>query len=257
VKELTVKQLAAISGVTVRTLHHYDEIGLLKPASVGANGYRYYGRPELLRLQRILFQRELGVPLNEIGELLELEEKDQLGAMLQHRERLRVEGARLAVLIDTIDRTIASIRGETNMSSAELYKGFSPEKQAGYEKWLVEHQGERVRETIESSRRRFSQMTGEERAAELALGEEAGARIADAHRKGLDPASDAVNELVVPHRAWVARMWDKPCTPQAYAGLADLYQSHPDFVARYEAVAAGFTDYLVRAMKAHVARETY
>jgi MerR family transcriptional regulator, thiopeptide resistance regulator len=177
VKELTVKQLAAISGVTVRTLHHYDEIGLLKPASVGANGYRYYGRPELLRLQRILFQRELGVPLNEIGELLELEEKDQLGAMLQHRERLRVEGARLAVLIDTIDRTIASIRGETNMSSAELYKGFSPEKQAGYEKWLVEHQGERVRETIESSRRRFSQMTVEERAAELALGEEAGARI--------------------------------------------------------------------------------
>jgi len=66
-KELTVKQLAAISGVTVRTLHHYDEIGLLTPAHVGANGYRYYGRAELMRLQRILFHRELGVPLGEIA----------------------------------------------------------------------------------------------------------------------------------------------------------------------------------------------
>src|ERR1700722_14720372 len=72
-KELTVKQLAAISGVTVRTLHHYDELGLLTPAAVGANGYRYYGREELLRLQRILFHRELGVPLGSIAALLDLE----------------------------------------------------------------------------------------------------------------------------------------------------------------------------------------
>lgn len=72
-KELTVKQLAALSGITVRALHYYDEIGLLKPASVGANSYRYYGRKELLRLQRILFHRELGVPLGEITDLMELE----------------------------------------------------------------------------------------------------------------------------------------------------------------------------------------
>ena len=68
-KDLTVKQVAAISGVTVRTLHHYDEIGLLAPAHIGANGYRYYGRAELLRLQRILFHRERGVPLGEIAAL--------------------------------------------------------------------------------------------------------------------------------------------------------------------------------------------
>ena len=72
-KDLTVKQVAAISGVTVRTLHHYDEIGLLAPAHIGANGYRYYGRAELLRLQRILFHRELGAPLGEIAALLNLE----------------------------------------------------------------------------------------------------------------------------------------------------------------------------------------
>jgi DNA-binding transcriptional MerR regulator len=82
-KEITVKQLAAISGVTVRTLHHYDEIGLLKPAHIGANGYRYYGRAEMLRLQRILFHRELGVPLGDIAGLLELEGADQVGVLLR------------------------------------------------------------------------------------------------------------------------------------------------------------------------------
>src|SRR5690606_4166904 len=129
-KQLTVKQLAAISGVTVRTLHHYDEIGLLKPACVGANGYRYYGRTEMLRLQRILFHRELGVPLERIGELLALEGEDQLEVLARHREQLQAHRERLSVLIETIDRTIAGIKGEGTMSNADLYKGFSAEKQA-------------------------------------------------------------------------------------------------------------------------------
>src|SRR5262245_29926609 len=98
-KDLTVKQLAAISGVTVRTLHHYDEIGLLHPASIGSNGYRYYGRRELLRLQRILFHRELGVPLGSIAELLDLDDEDQIGVLLQHRAKLAADRDRYSLLI--------------------------------------------------------------------------------------------------------------------------------------------------------------
>src|SRR5580658_1088704 len=142
---LTVKQLAAISGVTVRTLHHYDEIGLLKPASVGANGYRYYGREELLRLQRILFHRELGVPLGSIAELLDLEGEDQIGVLKQHRAKLAAERARYRILIETIDRTIEDLKGERIMANADLYQGFSPEKQAGYEAWLIDRYGESLR----------------------------------------------------------------------------------------------------------------
>src|SRR5262245_2355339 len=130
-KELTVAQLAAISGVTVRTLHHYDEIGLLRPAAVGANGYRYYRREELLRLQRILFHRELGVPLGAIAGLLELEGADQVEVLRQHRAKLETERERYRMLIETIDRTIADLQGETHMANAELYQGFSAEKQAG------------------------------------------------------------------------------------------------------------------------------
>ena len=130
-RNLTVKQLAALSGVTVRTLHHYDDIGLLRPACVGANGYRYYGRGELLRLQQILFHRELGVPLSAIAELLDLQGGDQIGVLRQHREKLEAERERYRVLIETIDRTIADLNKEKTMANADLYKGFSPEKQAG------------------------------------------------------------------------------------------------------------------------------
>src|SRR5262245_54940368 len=157
-KDLTVKQLAAISGVTVRTLHHYDDIGLLRPASVGANGYRYYGRPELLRLQRILFHRELGVPLSAIAELLDLESEDQIAVLRQHREKLEAERERYRTLIETIDHTIAELTGASHMANTDLYKGFSPEKQAGYEAWLTERYGEPMRVGIEHAKKSYAKL---------------------------------------------------------------------------------------------------
>ena len=257
-KELTVKQLAAISGVTVRALHHYDEIGLLKPASVGANGYRYYGRKELLRLQRILFYRELGTPLSAIAELLELEGENQAGVLRQHREKLAAERERYGVLIETIDRTISELRGERLMDNADLYKGFSPEKQAGYEAWLIERYGEPMRVGIETAKAAQEKLPPGKRQAfletqgrELQLLE---AALADALRNGVDPGSDAVDLLIARHRAWVSAMWGRRCSVESYSGLADLYLAHPDFVARYERLEKGFAEYLASAMKLHAAR---
>jgi MerR family transcriptional regulator, thiopeptide resistance regulator len=257
-KDLTVKQLAAISGVTVRTLHHYDEIGLLKPASVGTNGYRYYGRKELHRLQRILFHRELGVPLSEIGELLNLEGDDPISVLQQHREKLQAERERYRLLIETIDRTIADLKGESPMANADLYKGFSPEKQAGYEAWLIERYGEPMRASIDSAKRSYAKLSPAEqkaffetRGTELRELEEA---LAEGLRRDIDPASEAIDGLIARHRAWVASMWGRPCSPAAYSGLADLYQAHPDFVARYEQIQKGFTEYLANAMKLHASK---
>jgi len=254
-KQLTVKQLAAISGVTVRALHHYDEVGLLKPASVGANGYRYYGRKELLRLQRILFHRELGVPLNDIARLLDLEGEDQIGILQQHREKLEAERERYRILIDTIDRTIADLKGETFVDNGDLYRGFSPEKQAGYESWLIERYGEPMRAGIEGAKAAHARLSPaeqkefmESRGRELYEVEGA---LADALRRGVDPASETVGLLIARHRVWVASMWGRPCSPKSYSGLADLYQEHPDFLARYERIEKGFTAYLTSAMKLH------
>ncbi|MEO6041769.1 MAG: MerR family transcriptional regulator [Croceibacterium sp.] len=152
----TVKQLARLSGVSVRALHHYDQIGLLKPAFLGENRYRYYGRDELLRLQDILFHRELGVPLQDIVLLLVADGRDRLAILREHRERLaaRVEHSRQ--LLTTIDRTIAELTGESTMDDKELYKGFSPEKQAEYEDWLVDRYGGEMRERIESGKARVA-----------------------------------------------------------------------------------------------------
>ena len=254
-KDLTVKQLAAISGVTVRTLHHYDEIGLLKPAHIGENGYRYYGRKELLRLQRILFHRELGAPLGEIADLLDLEGEDQVGVLLRQRERLEAERERFTTLIGTIDLTIASIRGEAAMSNADLYTGFSAEKQAAYEAWLIERYGDTMKADIARSAKAMARMSEDEQKAALQELHDVEQALAEGLRHGVDPQSDVVDGMIRRHRAWIASAWDKPCPPEAYVGLADLYLSHPDFVKRYETIEPGFSDWLAAAMKAHAARE--
>jgi DNA-binding transcriptional MerR regulator len=257
-KELTVKQLAAISGVSVRDLLYYDQFGLLKPASMGANGYRYYGRKELLRLQRILFHRELGVPLSEVAELLDLEGESQVDVLRQHREKLAAERERYRVLIETIDSTIADLQGERFIVNADLYKGFSPEQQEGYEAWLIERYGEPLRAGIESAKAAQGKLAPAEKKAlletqgkELHEVEEA---LAGALRSGVDPGSDEVDFLIARHRAWVSAMWGRPCSVVRYSGLADLYLAHPDFVARYERIEKGFAEYLTSAMKLHATK---
>jgi DNA-binding transcriptional MerR regulator len=253
-KGLTVKQVAKLSGVSVRALHHYDQIGLLKPASIGRNRYRYYGEAELMRLQQILLHRELDIPLEKIRAILDDPKFDQRSVLLAQRERLAREAKRYARLVRTIDRTIARLDGDTTMRNAELYKGISPEKQREYEAWLVEKYGADMPERIAASRKKYDRLTAAEKQAlmdELAAVEQA---WAEAMKNGVPADSAALDPLLRRHRAWVAAMWDKPCPPQAYGGLADLHLSHPDFVARYEAIATGFSDYHAASMKAYAAR---
>lgn len=253
-KLLTVRQVAKISGVSVRALHHYDEIGLLKPASVGRNRYRYYGQDELLRLQQILLHRELDIPLNEIGAILDDPAFDQLAALQQQRDKLAAEAKRYARLVRTIDRTIASLNGAQTMRNADLYKGISPEKQAEYEAWLVDRHCGDMPERIAASRKRYDARSDAERKALMDELADVELAWADAMRNGVPADSRALDPLLRRHRSWVAAMWDRPCPPEAYSGLADLHLSHPDFVTRYEAIAPGFSDYHASSMKAFAAR---
>ncbi len=253
-KRYTVKEVAKLSGVSVRTLHHYHEIGLLEPACVGENRYRYYGEDELLRLQQILFYREFGIPLMEIAALLDEPGFDTVAALRQHRSRLEREAQRHRQLIRTIDRTIDRLTGDLTMKNAELYFGFSSEKQADYEDWMVARHGGDMRERIEKSKQRLAGMSEAERRETMAELADLEADLADCLRRGVASDSEALDPLLARHHAWVASMWGRDCTPEAYAGLADLYSSHPDFRARYETIAVGFAAYLTAAMKAHAAR---
>ncbi len=121
----TVKQVAAMSHVSVRTLHFYDEVGLLEPAYVGDNGYRFYEEPQLLMLQQILFYRELGLELKAIRQILGRAEFEKIAALESHRAVLEKNLARTRTLIETIDKTIAHLKGTKQMSDEELFVGFT------------------------------------------------------------------------------------------------------------------------------------
>jgi DNA-binding transcriptional MerR regulator/quercetin dioxygenase-like cupin family protein len=120
----TVKQVARISGVSIRTLHFYDEIGLLKPAYQAPNGYRFYEEPQLLTLQQILFYRELGFELKQITDILGRPDFEKRAALLSHREVLEETLARTRTLLTTIDKTTEHLNGGKTMTNEEMFAGF-------------------------------------------------------------------------------------------------------------------------------------
>ena len=254
-KLYTVKEVAKLSGVTVRTLHHYDQVGLLKPAQVGENGYRYYGREELLRLQQILFHRELELPLEAIADVLDRPDFDRLDALKRQRKTLSQKAARYRKLIQTLDRTLAALEGEAQMKDEDLYKGFAPEKQAQYEAQLIDRFGDHARTSIEASKtamKKWSKADWERQGGEYA---EVEAGMGKALADGLPADSEAVRALIRRHHAWVGVMWSRRPSREAYAGLGQLYTDHPDFHARYEAIQPGLAEYLAEAMRSFAERE--
>jgi DNA-binding transcriptional MerR regulator len=254
-KLYTVKEVAKLSGVTVRALHHYDQVGLLKPAQVGENGYRYYGREELLRLQQILFHRELELPLEAIADVLDQPGFDRLDALRRHRKTLSKKATRYRRLIKTLDRTLAALEGDTQMKDEDLYKGFAPEKQAQYEAELIDRFGEQARASIEASKaalKSWSKSDWERSGREYA---EVEAGMGKALADGLPANSEAVQSLIRRHHGWVALMWNRKPSGEAYAGLGQMYLDHPDFHARYEAVQPGLAEYMAEAMRAFAERE--
>jgi DNA-binding transcriptional MerR regulator len=121
----TVKQVATMSGVSVRALHFYDEMGLLKPAHHGANGYRFYEEPQLLTLQQILFYQELGFELKEVKQILGQADFEKVTALRSHRTVLQKNLTRARTLIETIEKTIQHLEGAKRMKSEDMFGGFS------------------------------------------------------------------------------------------------------------------------------------
>jgi MerR family transcriptional regulator, thiopeptide resistance regulator len=253
----TVSEVARLSGVSVRTLHHYDEVGLLKPASVGANGYRYYGKDELLRLQQILFHRELGFALEEIGKVLDAPDFDRKQALRAHRERLAADARRYRRLVRTIDETLAALEGETTMDDKGIYAGFDfdPARQAAREARLVERFGEGARPAIEKSLELLSKTTPADLQARKAEQDAIEAALATALAGGAPADSAAVQALMRRQHAWVAAWWGAAPDGARFVGLGRMYVEDPEFRARYEGVAPGLSDYLAEAMRVFAERE--
>ncbi len=251
----TVKEVAKLSGVSVRALHHYDEIDLLKPASVGANGYRYYGHDELLRLQQILFHRELGFPLDEIRRVLSAPNFNRVAALRAHRERLMEKVQRYRRLVRTLDATLAALEGNMDMDHKAMYRGFSPEKQAQHEAWLVARFGGNVQARIDEAKTRIKDWSTAEFDQHLAEVERIEVALAKAHTGGVPANSVEVSELIRRLHSWVGRGWNEPPSRERFIALAAMYEEHPDFRARYESRAPGLTGYIAKAINAFAERE--
>jgi len=248
-----IGELARLSGVTSRTLRHYDAIGLLEPRDVGPGGRRAYGRDELLRLQQILVLRELDVSLPTVAELLADDDADgaqglsarMLGRLREHRDRLLTERDRFTRLARTVDATITALERGEDMAADKLYEGFDHSQ---YEAEARERWGD---ESIDRGSAVWARLGPAGQAAFHGESAAIGAGLAAAMADGTGVESERVQALVARHFAQIALFW----TPnaQSYAGLGQMYVDDPRFAATYDAFRTGLAPYLRDAIQVYAA----
>lgn len=236
----TVNKLAKISGVSARTLRFYDQIGLLKPAYVGDNDYRYYEEEQLLMLQQILFYRELDFPLSEIQKIVNSDTFDKIESLQSHKRILEQGLDRSKKMIKTIDKTISHLMAKEKMKDEELYYGFDSEKQKKYEEQLIaegivtqKYLDEFKKKIISNDKEKFIQ-EGKKINDDLIL----------AMNEGLKPSSAKVQVIMRRHHAWVG--WSP--TKEGYLGLSQRYLT-PEFKNFYDQLHPKLLEYIIEAMQ--------
>jgi DNA-binding transcriptional MerR regulator len=241
----TVKQLSKLAGVTPRTLHHYDDIGLLKPSRIGENGYRYYEEESLLKLQQILFYRELDFPLDDIRKIMGRRDFDVLKALESHKESLTKQMERTKRLLVTVDNTIHHLKGEKLMSQKSLFEGFSEEEQ---EQYAQEAEKMYDPETVHVSNKKWKSYSDAEKKRILAEGKAVYTDLASAMPKG--SASKEVQAVIARWHKHMQYFWSP--NDEQLLGLADLYNNDPRFRENYEKVAPNLSEFMREAVKVYV-----
>ena len=259
-----VKEVAELSGVSIRALHHYDAIGLLVPSLRTAAGYRLYSEDDLLRLQQILIGRELGLSLEELRRSLDDPSFDRRRALLQQREALTRRAEKTSEMLRAIDAAIAVLDGAsldddgsqregnamdyTKLDYNKLFNGFDPSK---YEDEVKQRWGHT--EGYKTSQKRAMSYTEEDWKRCMA---EQGAVYADAiaaMKAGKPPTDPAAMDIAERHRLAIDR-WFYRCNAQMHCGLADMYEADDRFRSFFEGHARGLTAFLSAAIRANAQR---
>lgn len=256
-KSYTVKQVAELSGVSVRTLRFYDEIGLLKPAYHGDNGYRYYEKEQLLALQQVLFYRELGFELAEIQRIVADPKFDKVAALRSHRERLGKEAERTHALIRTIDKTLAHLEKEAPMKEDEIYKGFNAKKLDEYVQWTRNRFGDKAATSYKQGvldwKAKNPNWSDEESEKVKQAYDDLHRGFTDFLQNGLPPDSTEVQSLMARHFQVVLQFWTP--SKKAYIDLGQVYCEHPDYRKLYDGYHPKLAEYLAAAMKIYAEQE--
>ena len=241
---LLIGEMAKASGVTVRTLHHYDAIGLLCPGKTNEAGYRCYGEKEALRLQQILLLRALDFPLEEIGRLLDNPAFDREDALKKQRALLEARREELGHMITFIDR---QLKGETIMD----FEAFDMTKEEQLKEAYRQEAQERYGQTKEyqESARREKGRTPKDTDQINALANEIFARFGAAAKEGVKPGDARANALV---REWQDHItkYHYPCTDEILSSLAELYVGDERFQKNLDHFGAGTAQFMHDAIKA-------
>lgn len=250
-----VNEVAALAGVSVRTLHHYDAIGLLVPTGRTGSGYRLYDDAALLRLQQILIGRELGLPLEEIRRSLDDPSFDLRSMLLKQRQQLVRRANKVARMLRAIDRALELTQlGEgkdctmSNDDIKAIFDGFDP---SAYEAEAEQRWGKT--DAYKESKKRTGTYTNEDWEK---LGAEQGAIYDDAvaaMRAGEKPDGDVARDIAERHRLSIDR-WFYPCEHAMHRGLADMYEADERFSRNIDKYGEGLTRFLSAAIRANAAR---
>jgi len=242
-----IKEVADIVGVSVRTLHHYDQVGLLKPESVTTAGYRLYTDHDLERLQQVLFFKELGFNLQKIKEILDNPGFDRKRALQTQRELLLKKRQRLEAIIDSVEKTIESLEGGIEMSKKEMFEAFDMTEIEKHQREYADEVKQKYgnSEAYKESQKKTSGYTKDDWAAIQAKGNEIHRRIAELMDK--DPADPQVQKAIGDWRQHITDCF-YTCTPEIFRGLGDLYVNDERFTANIDKTCPGLAKFMREAM---------
>ena len=238
-----IKETAQISGVSVKTLHHYDKIGLLSPLKE-ANGYRIYSEADLERLQIILFYKYLGFSLKEIAELLSQKEQELLPHLHKQLQFLQQEREHLDTLISTLQKTIQAQNGERGMTAQERFVGFTYEDHRNYYNQAVEKYGQAVVDEA------TSRQVGQEKQVTEAFNQ-VFRNLAENLQQGL-PVEAADNQEQAEQLLQAIRTYGFDCSLQVFAHIGQGYVHNPEFKKNIDKFGPGTAQYTADVIAVYV-----
>ena len=241
----TVRELSTLAGITPRTLHYYDRIGLLHPARVGENGYRFYDRSSLYRLQQILLYRELGIPLEGIKAVLDQPGFDILHALQEHKKALADRINYLERLTASIDETIENLKRNIPMNEMKMFDVFNVKQQQEYEKEALQLYDPEV---VKESNRKWKGYTDAEKQQ---IGEEGNVVYADiVAAMPLGAGSAQVQACIQRWREHMNYFWTP--SPDQLLAIAEGYSSDPKFKKNFDKVHLGLAEFMGEAVRFYI-----
>ncbi|MEV6770989.1 MerR family transcriptional regulator [Nocardia sp. NPDC051030] len=245
--EWSIQDLAKAAGTTSRTLRHYGELDLLPPSRIGTNGYRYYDQESLVRLQRILLLRELGLGLPAIAEVL-AGQTDTAAALRTHLELLKQEQDRLARQIASVHTTLRKTEAGEPLMAQEVFDGFDNTQ---YKDEVIDRWG---KDAWDSGQQWWKSMSEAEKKQHFQTHLDIAADYGRAHTAGLPVDSDEVQAIVRRHYDWVTIGWQgKRGNAEYFNGLGEMYVADPRFAINYDKHGEGTAVYVRDAMKVFAA----